>query len=218
MIITIDGPAGSGKGTIAAALAQKYNLVHFDTGMIYRAVGLQMVLDKEDLNDEEKAASIASSLTFAKMSELAKHPDFRSDIGGRAASVVSAQPRVRAALLAMQQNFAKVPVFPDGTPAAGVVYDGRDTGTVVCPQADLKLFVTADLAVRARRRCNDYLAQGIDTSYDKVYSEMKSRDERDRNRSTAPLKPAEDAITVDTSEFQLEDSMKVIVPLVESRL
>lgn len=216
MIITVDGPAGSGKGTISSALAEIYKLAYFDTGMVYRAVGLQMVLNNIDLNDEEQAEKIAKSLTFPLMIELSKHKDFRSDIGGRAASVVSAQPKVRAALLDMQKNFALNPVFADGTPAKGVIYDGRDTGTVICPQADVKLFVVADLEVRARRRYNDYVAAGIDTSYDKVFAEMKSRDERDSNRSAAPLKPAEGAHIIDTSTYRLEDSLAVIIPLIEA--
>ena len=216
MIITVDGPAGSGKGTISAALAEKYRLAYFDTGMVYRAVGLQMVLNNIDLNDEEQAEKIAKSLTFPLMMDLSKHKDFRSDVGGRAASVVSAQPKVRAALLDMQRNFASNPVFADGTPANGVIYDGRDTGTVICPNADVKLFVIADLEVRARRRYNDYVAAGIDTSYDKVFAEMKSRDERDSNRNTAPLKPAEGAHIIDTSTYKLEDSLAVIIPLIEA--
>lgn len=216
MIITVDGPAGSGKGTISAALAEKYRLAYFDTGMVYRAVGLQMVLNNIDLNDEEQAEKIAKSLTFPLMMDLSRHKDFRSDVGGRAASVVSAQPKVRAALLDMQRNFASNPVFADGTPANGVIYDGRDTGTVICPHADVKLFVIADLEVRARRRYNDYVAAGIDTSYDKVFAEMKSRDERDSNRSTAPLKPAEGAHIIDTSTYLLEDSLAVIIPLIEA--
>jgi len=218
MIITIDGPAGSGKGTIAAALAKKYKLAYFDTGMVYRAVGLEMVLSGCDLNNQDKAAQIASKLTFPKMMELAKNKDFRSDVGSHAASVISAYPTVRSALLAMQKNFAHNPVFSDGSPAKGVIYDGRDTGTVICPDADLKLFVTAALDIRAERRCRDLNAAGIKTSYAEVYADMAARDERDKNRSSAPLKPARDAITVDTSTFQLEDSLAVIVPLVEKCL
>ena len=218
MIITIDGPAGSGKGTIAAALAKKYKMAYFDTGMVYRTVGLQMVLNGYDLNDEEKAASLAKSLTFPKMMELSKNKDFRSDVGSKAASVISAYPSVRAALLEMQKNFALNPVFEDGTPTNGAIYDGRDTGTVICPQADLKLYVIADLTIRARRRCSDLIAAGHATTFEQVYADMKARDDRDLNRSSAPLKPAPDAVMIDTSTYKLEDSLKVIVPLVDKKL
>ena len=218
MIITIDGPAGSGKGTIAAALAKKYKMAYFDTGMVYRAVGLQMVLDGNDLNDEDKAAEIAANLTFPKMMALSTNKDFRSDVGSKAASIVSAYPQVRSALLAMQKNFANNPVFADGTPADGVIYDGRDTGTVICPQADLKLYVIADLTIRAQRRCRDLNNAGHKISFEQVFADMKARDDRDQNRSTAPLKPAPDAVTIDTSNFQLEDSLKVIIPLIDKKL
>lgn len=218
MIITIDGPAGSGKGTIAAALAKKYKMAYFDTGMVYRAVGLQMVLDGNDLNDENKAAEIAANLTFPKMMALSTNKDFRSDVGSKAASIVSAYPQVRSALLAMQKNFANNSVFADGTPADGVIYDGRDTGTVICPQADLKLYVIADLTIRAQRRCRDLNNAGHKISFEQVFADMKARDDRDQNRSTAPLKPAPDAVTIDTSNFQLEDSLKVIIPLIDKKL
>ena len=218
MIITIDGPAGSGKGTIAAALAKKYKMAYFDTGMVYRAVGLQMVLDGNDLNDEDKAAEIAANLTFPKMMALSTNKDFRSDVGSKAASIVSAYPQVRSALLAMQKNFANNPVFADGTPADGVIYDGRDTGTVIFPQADLKLYVIADLTIRAQRRCRDLNNAGHKISFEQVFADMKARDDRDQNRSTAPLKPAPDAVTIDTSNFQLEDSLKVIIPLIDKKL
>ena len=218
MIITIDGPAGSGKGTIAAALAEKYKMAYFDTGMVYRAVGLQMILNGDDLNNEDKAAAIVAALTFPKMIELSKNKDFRSDIGSKAASVISAYPNVRSALLSMQKNFALNPVFADGTPAAGAIYDGRDTGTVICPQADLKLYVIADLTIRAKRRCADLNAAGHNITFEQVYADMQARDNRDLNRSAAPLKPAPDAVVVDTTNFKLEDSLKVIVPLVEKKL
>ena len=143
MIITIDGPAAAGKGTVSRVLAERYHLAYFDTSMIYRAVGLEMVLSGFDLKDENKAFEIARNMTFEKMMRLSTHSDFRSDIGGQAASKVSAMPTVRAALLKMQQDFALAPVFADGTKANGVIYDGRDTGTVVCPHADIKFFVTA---------------------------------------------------------------------------
>lgn len=218
MIITIDGPAAAGKGTVSAYLADKYKLAYFDTGMVYRAVGLQMVLTENDVNDEDKAEQIAKKLTFPKMIELSKHKDFRSDIGGQAASIVSAHPKVRAALLKMQQNFALNPTFADGTPARGVVYDGRDTGTVVCPNADLKIFITASTEVRAQRRYKEFVEKGIATSYDKVLQDMIARDKRDSSRATAPLKPAEDAVIIDTSDLSIDEVLQKIVPLVEAKL
>ena len=118
----------------------------------------------------------------------------------------------------MQKNFALNPVFADGTPAAGAIYDGRDTGTVICPQADLKLYVIADLTIRAKRRCADLNAAGHNITFEQVYADMQARDNRDLNRSAAPLKPAPDAVVVDTTNFKLEDSLKVIVPLVEKKL
>ena len=218
MIITVDGPAAAGKGTISSFLSQKYKLAYFDTGMVYRAVGLQMVLIGEDIQNKNAALQIAQNLTFPQMMELSVHPDFRSDIGSSAASIVSAYPEVRAALLNMQKNFALNPVFADGTPANGVIYDGRDTGTVICPQADLKLFVTASTEVRAERRYKEFLQKGIITTYQKVLEDMIARDERDSNRSTAPLKPADDAVIIDTSDLDIDAVLAYIVPLVEAKL
>ena len=204
MIITIDGPAAAGKGTLAAQLAQKYKLAYFDTGMVYRAVGLLMRLNHFDLNDESKAENLAQKLTFPQMMELSKNSEFRSSEGGVAASIVSSQPKVRAALLKMQQDFALKPVFADGTPANGAIYDGRDTGTVVCPNADIKFFITASSEVRAKRRFKELQEKGMDTPYEKVLADIIARDERDSKRSTAPLKPAEDAIIIDTSDLDIE--------------
>lgn len=218
MIITVDGPAAAGKGTISDYLSKKYKLAYFDTGMVYRAVGLQMVLISEDLSNKDAALKIAQNMTFPQMMELSIHPDFRSDIGSHAASVISVYPEVRTALLKMQQNFALNPVFADGTPANGVIYDGRDTGTVICPQADLKLFVTASTAVRAERRHKEFLQKGIITTYQKVLDDMIARDERDCNRSAAPLKPADDAVIIDTSNLDIEAVLAYIIPLVEAKI
>lgn len=205
VIITIDGPAAAGKGTLSKALSAKYNLAAFDTGMIYRAVGLEMILSGLDLNSEADACRLARELTFAEMIKLSSHPDFRSAAGGKAASIVSAYPSVRAALLKMQQDYALNPVFADGTPAAGVVYDGRDTGTVVCPGADIKFFVTASPEVRAERRLQEFRLKNPDITFEEVLADIKSRDARDSGRSTAPMKPAEDAIIFDTSDLSIEE-------------
>lgn len=217
MIITIDGPAAAGKGTLANTLAEKYFLAYFDTGMVYRAVGLDMLLKGLDFNDELQAEKIAKELTFSNMMALSNNPDFRSNKGGVAASIVSAHPKVRAALLKMQQDFSKKPVFADGTPANGAIYDGRDTGTVVCPDADVKIFITADTKVRAMRRFKEFQAKNMDTPYEQVLSDMISRDDRDSNRATAPLKPAEDAVIMDTSELSIEEVIKKACQIIDSK-
>ncbi|MBO4285091.1 MAG: (d)CMP kinase [Alphaproteobacteria bacterium] len=218
MIITIDGPAAAGKGTLAAALSKHYRLAYFDTGMIYRAVGLEMVLSGFCVEDEEKALETAKKMTFERMMELSAHKDFRSDIGGQAASKVSAIGSVRQALLKMQQDFSLSPTFADGTPANGAVYDGRDTGTVVCPNADIKFFVTASLEVRAMRRFKEFVAKGIETTYEKVLEDMITRDKRDSERAAAPLKPAKDAIIVDTSEMDEQTEIQTVIDVIEQKI
>ena len=217
MIITIDGPAAAGKGTLAATLAQKYHLAYFDTGMVYRAVGLGMVLAGADLDNQETAEQMAKDLTFVKMMELSHHKDFRSDTGGKAASIVSAYPKVRAALLKMQQDFATHPTFADGSTAQGVIYDGRDTGTVVCPHADIKFFITATSEVRAQRRFDEFMQKGIETTYEKVLADMVARDKRDQERATAPLKPAEDAIIFDTSLYNAQAVAQNAIEIIDKK-
>ena len=218
MIITIDGPAAAGKGTLSSVLAQKYGLAYFDTGMVYRAVGLQMYLDSKDIYNEEEALKTAENLTFSQMMKLSTHPDFRSQIGGKNASVVSAYPSVRACLLKMQQDFSKNPVFADGTPAKGAIYDGRDTGTVVCPHAEIKFFVTASAEVRAMRRFKEFETKGIQTTYEEVLADVKARDERDANRSVAPMKPAEDAVILDTTNDTIPEVLQKAVSIIDSFL
>ena len=217
MIITIDGPAAAGKGTLASKLAAKFNLAYFDTGMVYRAVGLEMLLGGKDINDETVAEKLAQELTFPRMMELAQNPDFRSPIGGKNASIVSAYPKVRAALLKMQQDFAYNPTFADGSKAAGAIYDGRDTGTVVCPQAEIKFFVTASPEVRAERRYKEFLQKGISTSFDEVLADVKARDKRDSERATAPMKPAADAVIFDTSALSIEQVYQKALEIIESK-
>ena len=218
MIITIDGPASAGKGTLANNLSRKYEMSYFDTGMVYRAVGLQMILSGKSLDDEASAEQEAQSLTFPKMMKLSEHKDFRSDVGGKAASVVAAMPKVRQALLKMQQDFAKNPVFADGRRAKGVIYDGRDTGTVVCPAAVLKLFVTASPEVRAERRYKEFLQKGINKTYAEVLAQIKERDDRDSNRSAAPLKPAADAVIFDTSEYNAAQVFEKVCLMIDKKL
>lgn len=218
MIITIDGPAAAGKGTLSKALAEKYEYAYFDTGMIYRAVGLQMLLNRNDLTDSAAAEKLASGLTFAEMNKLSQHPDFRSAKGGNAASMVSAYPEVRAALLKMQRDFALNPVFADGTPAKGVIYDGRDTGTVVCPSAEIKFFVTASPEVRAERRYREFLEKGQPADYEKVLEDVKARDARDAGRASAPMKPADDAVIFDTSDLSVEEVFAKACRIIEEKV
>lgn len=218
MIITVDGPAAAGKGTLSQKLADKYGLAYFDTGMVYRAVGLMMVKNSFDLADASVAENMASQLTFAKMMELSKDKDFRSSLGGNAASIVSSYPGVRARLLDMQRNFAKNPTFADGTPARGVIYDGRDTGTVICPQADVKFFITASSEVRAKRRYDEFVQKGMNVQYDDVLKDVIARDERDANRKDAPMKPAEDAVILDTSDMGIDEVFQKSVAIIEEML
>lgn len=217
MIITIDGPAAAGKGTLASKLASKYNLTYFDTGMVYRAVGLDVVLQGKNPNDEQAALSVAQKLTFPRIMELSKHQDFRSALGGDAASKVSAIPSVRAALLQMQRDFALNPQFSDGRKASGVVYDGRDAGTVICPQADVKVFITASSEVRAMRRFKEFQQKGLTITYEEVLAQTKERDERDASRSSAPMKPANDAVIIDTSDMSIDEVYEKVCNIVESR-
>lgn len=205
MIITIDGPAAAGKGTLAGKLAEKYKLAYFDTGMTYRAVGLELFLQGKDVTNVQEAAAAAKNLTFQRMHELAQNPEFRSSIGGANASKVSAIPEVRETLTEMMRDFAKNPVFADGTVANGVVYDGRDTGTVVCPQAEIKFYITASPEVRAMRRYKEFAQKGTDKTYEQVLADVIDRDNRDMNRSVAPLKPAADAHIFDTSTLTIEE-------------
>lgn len=217
MIITIDGPAAAGKGTLAQRLAQTYNLAYFDTGMIYRAVGLKLLLDNKQPEDEVSALKIAQELTFPEIMSLSKHPDFRSSAGGSAASKVSAIPSVRAALLQMQRDFAVNPQFSDGRPALGAIYDGRDSGTVICPNAEVKIFITASPEVRAMRRYKEFQQKGLSTTYEEVLAQTKERDNRDSSRSSAPMKPADDAVIIDTSDMTIDEVYEMAQNIIEDK-
>ena len=218
MIITVDGPAAAGKGTLSQKLADKYGLAYFDTGMVYRAVGLMMLKQSLDLNDADLAKKMAEQLTFAKMMDLSLDKEFRSSVGGQAASIVSSYSGVRSQLLDMQRNFAKNPTFADGTPANGVIYDGRDTGTVICPHANIKFFITASSEVRAKRRYDEFVQKGMNVQLDDVLKDVKARDERDANRKDAPMKPADDAIILDTSDLSIEEVFQKAVAFIEEKL
>lgn len=204
MIITVDGPAASGKGTLARRLARHYGLPHLDTGLLYRGVGYLMLERYRALDDAAAAEAIAKSLDLTKLDADA----LRADRMSEAASYVAAMPGVRAALLKMQQDFARQP--------GGAVLDGRDTGTVIAPEADAKLFVTAAPEERARRRHVELATRREPTEYCEVIADIRKRDERDSERSVAPLKPAPDAILLDTTQLDIEASFRAAIAIVEA--
>jgi len=204
MIIAVDGPAASGKGTIAKALAAHYGLPHLDTGLLYRAVGLAVLEDGGDPGSEEDALHAAEHLASAL-----DDPGLKSEAAGKAASLVSAHPGVRAALLDRQKRFANQ--------LGGAVLDGRDIGTVIAPHADAKLFVTASAEVRAERRYSEIRKMGLDVHLDTVLRDIRARDERDSARSAAPLRRADDAALLDTSALDIEAAVAAAIALVEQR-
>jgi CMP/dCMP kinase len=203
MIIAIDGPAASGKGTLGKRLAAHYGLRHLDTGLLYRAVA-QAVLDSgHRLDDAARAAAAARALDPTQFDEAA----LKSHTAGEAASVVSAIPEVRAALFRLQQDFAAVP--------PGAVLDGRDIGTVICPFANAKIFVTASPEVRARRRAIEMRSLGQIADETAILADIRRRDERDSQRTIAPLKPAPDAHILDTSELDVDAVVREAIAIVE---
>jgi cytidylate kinase len=205
-IIAVDGPAASGKGTLARRLARHYGLPHLDSGRLYRAVALAVIRQNIDPADEIACAQAAAGLDLAHLDD----PALRSEETGRMASRVSAHPRVRQALLDFQRRFAAAP--------PGAVIDGRDIGTVICPQAPAKLFVTATVEERARRRHKELLDQGRAAIYAAVLKDLAERDARDSQRATAPLVRAEDAFLLDTTSMDAEAAFAAALAYVESRL
>jgi cytidylate kinase len=196
--IAIDGPAAAGKGTISRAIAAHFGFAHLDTGLLYRAVGMQML-------DGTDPIAAAESLTPDHLTRA----DLRGAAAAQAASKVATIPEVRAALLDFQRAFARR--------AGGAVLDGRDIGTVICPEAEAKLFVTASAEVRARRRHAELRAAGSDMTYDAVLADVHERDARDRDRSTAPLKPADDAVMIDTSTMDIDAAVAAAIAAIEAR-
>jgi CMP/dCMP kinase len=194
--VAIDGPAAAGKGTIARAVAARFGFAHLDTGTLYRAVGLKARASGAD------PAAVAAGLTPA---DLAR-PDLRSAAAGQAASEVAAIPQVRAALLDFQKRFARA--------EGGAVLDGRDIGTVVCPEAEAKLFVTASDALRAARR---HAELGPGHELGAILADLRARDRRDRERAAAPMRPARDALLLDTTELTIDAAVAVAVEFVKSR-
>ena len=204
MIIAVDGPTASGKGTIAKALGAHFALPHLDTGLLYRAAAYQCALNGGDADSEGDALAACN---FPE--ELLGHPDLRSENTGGLASRVSAHPAVRQALFDRQRAFA--------TQAGGAVLDGRDIGTVIIPEADVKLFVTCSLQARALRRWIEMEERGEDHSLADIEEDLRRRDERDQNRTAAPLIAAEDAIMLDTSELTRDEAVHKAIEIVEER-
>ena len=204
-VIAVDGPAASGKGTIARALAAHFGLPHMDTGLLYRAVALRLWRWGGDPGNEFEALRACHELGFDPDDD-----ELRSEPVSKIASMISAYPSIRAALLDRQQQFAGQP--------GGAVLDGRDTGTVIAPNADAKLFVTATPDIRAQRRLKELESRGAHVHYDDVLADIRSRDERDLERDVAPLKPAPDSLMLDTSDFSLEQAIAEALRLVSAKL
>lgn len=208
MIIAIDGPAAAGKGTLARQIADHFGYAYLDTGSLYRAVAHAVVRQGKEPGDEAAALKAAQELDPAAIDPKA----IRTGEIGQAASIVAAMQPVRDAILAFQRNFAGNP--PEGAP--GAVLDGRDIGTVVCPGADVKLFVTASAEVRAHRRWLELKNSGSAVSETQVLEEVRERDKRDRERAHSPLLPAADAHLLDTSDLSIEAAFKAALAIIES--
>ena len=204
-VIAVDGPAASGKGTIARALAEHFGLPFMDTGLLYRAVALNLWRWGGDPGSEFDALRACDELNLDE-----GDPELRSEPVSKIASRISAYPEVRAALLDRQQSFA-------GQVSGGVL-DGRDIGTVIAPHADVKLFVTATAEVRAERRKRELESRGMHATYDDVLADIRARDERDSHREVAPLVPAKEAILLDTSNLTIEQAISEAVRVTEQRL
>ncbi|HEU0218418.1 MAG TPA: (d)CMP kinase [Stellaceae bacterium] len=196
LIIAVDGPAASGKGTLARRIAEHFGLAHLDTGKLYRATGLAVIEASADPSDPAAAEKAARNIDFARLGD----PRLLAEDVARAASVVAAIPAVRAALLEAQRRFARHPPAR----AKGAVLDGRDIGTVVCPDANVKLFLVASVESRAKRRVRELRERGAAAIYDAVLQDMRERDARDSERQVAPLAAAPDAMTIDTTRLDAE--------------
>ncbi len=205
MIVAIDGPSAAGKGTLSRRLAAALGYHHLDTGLLYRAVGARLLATGIDPADAAAATRAAEGLGA---DDIARE-GLREEHVGRAASIVAANPGVRAALVAFQRRFAARP--------PGAVLDGRDIGTVICPGAEVKLYVVASAEVRARRRHDELLGRGEQATYAAVFRDLQERDARDQARGTAPAKPAEDAIVLDTTDLTADEVFAQAIGIVRSR-
>ncbi len=205
-VIAIDGPAASGKGTLARLLAQKYGLPHLDTGLTYRALAKALMNRGLALEDETGAVKAAKTVDLAKLDREI----LSTNEVGEGASKVAVIPAVRRVLVEKQRDFAGQP--------GGAVLDGRDVGTVVCPHADVKLYVTASAAVRAKRRFEEELLRLGDADFETILEDIERRDARDRGRTDSPLKPAQDAHLLDTSNMDIETAFRAAVSIIDQKL
>jgi cytidylate kinase len=206
MIVAIDGPAASGKGTLGKMVAAYYRLAHLDTGKLYRAVARDLLAAGADPADVAAALAATKALDLTTLAD----PSLMQGRLGEAASIVASHPKVRQLLLAYQRAFA--------ARKPGAVLDGRDIGTVVCPEADVKLFVTAATEVRARRRYLELKAGGNTVSEADVLADIRQRDERDQNRAIAPLKQADDAVLLDTTNLDIDAAFKAAIALIDAAM
>ena len=208
-VIAIDGPAAAGKGTLARRLAAHFGYAYLDTGLLYRAVGFKVLQAGADPADPAAAVKAAQALVPGELG----NPELRTDDAANAASKVAAIPEVRRELVNFQRDFA---AKPPGS-AKGAVIDGRDIGTVVCPRADVKFFVTASLEARAERRLKELRDRGVAGIHSRVLRDMQDRDTRDSQRDTAPLRMADDAILLDTTELDADETFAAALKSIESR-
>lgn len=217
--IAIDGPAGAGKSTLAKRLAEHLGYLYIDTGALYRTVGIHAMAAAGGYSDPEAVVGCLESCDIGMRVEEGRQvitlggrkigDDIRTPQASMAASAVSAIPRVREFLLSLQRDIAA---------KNSIIMDGRDIGTVILPDAKIKIFLTAKAEVRARRRYDELLARGVETSYEQVLAELIRRDENDMNRAAAPLKPAPDAITLDTTELDFEQSFAALLDIVNKHI
>jgi cytidylate kinase len=209
-VVAVDGPVAAGKGTLARRLAAHFGYAYLDTGSLYRATALRLLRSGSTPDDAAAAVKAAEGVTGDELDD----PALRSEAVGEAASRVAAMPEVRAALLDFQRRFASTP--PGGAP--GAVLDGRDVGTVVCPGADAKLFVTANVKARAHRRYVELRSRGETIDEATVLADLEARDARDSSRSVAPLRPADDAHLLDTSNLDIDSAFQAAIALLEQKI
>ena len=207
-IVAVDGTAASGKGTLASRIAQHLNFAYLDTGILYRAVGYSVIKNGHKFDTQTAAIDAARELKIENL----KNIDLRSEEIGRAASIAASIPLVRKTLIALQKKFASAPP----NEKLGAVLDGRDIGTVICPDADWKIYVDADICVRARRRVKELRERGVDAIYSRILRNMRERDTRDMSRSISPLAPAKDAFVLDTTFLDADSAFAIALDYISS--